>query len=50
MNKKHLIIAAVVAVAAFLGWKWWKKRQAAAAGKPAVELTPGANAQAAGAK
>ena len=49
MNKKHFIIAAVAAVALFVGWKWWKRRQAAA-GKLATELKPGANAQAAGAQ
>ena len=48
MPRKYIYMAAA-AIAAFLAYKWWQKRQAAAAGAPATELKPGANAAAAGA-
>jgi hypothetical protein len=47
MPRKYLYMAAA-AIAAFLAYRWWMKRRAAAA-VPATELKPGANAQAAGA-
>lgn len=51
MNKKKILIyAAILAVAGWLGWKWWQKRKAAAGEvAPVIAAGPGANAKAAGA-